>query len=71
MSKISPDSDEVERKPVSFIFNGRKLVTDGVIDRWHEAEHEYVTLLADDERIYFLRRDEDNHWEVKRVYSYY
>jgi hypothetical protein len=48
-----------------FTADGQKLAVDEVIDRWHEGKHEYVTLLTDDERIYFLRRGEGNRWEVK------
>lgn len=53
-----------------FTADGQRLVVDEVIDHWHEAEHEYLRLLVDDDRIYFLRRAEDSYWEVERVYSY-
>jgi hypothetical protein len=50
--------------------DGQKLVVDEVIDHWQEAECEYLRLLAEDERIYFLRREQGNQWEVERFYSY-
>jgi hypothetical protein len=70
VNKICPDSCEADGKPRSFTLNGRKLMVDEVIDYWLEAECEYLRLLADDERIYFLRRGEGNDWEVKKVYGY-
>lgn len=49
-----------------FTLDGRQLEVDELIDHWNENGHKYVTLLATDERIYFLRRVDKNHWEVKK-----
>jgi hypothetical protein len=70
MLKIYPDTYEAGGKLRSFTLDGRRLVVDEVIEHWHEADCEYLKLLADDERIYFLRHGKGNHWEVERVYSY-
>lgn len=53
-----------------FTLDGRNITVDKVIDHWHEDGGEHITLLSEDERIYLLRRGEDNRWEVKRVYLY-
>ncbi len=58
MFEIYPDTHEGDGKPGSFKLNGRKLVVNEVIDHWHEAQYEYLMLLADDGRIYFLMRRE-------------
>jgi hypothetical protein len=68
--KVYPDTNQTGEKIRSFTFNGRRIVVDEVIDCWHEAEYQYLKLLADDERIYLLRHRESNRWEVKKVYSY-
>jgi hypothetical protein len=46
------------------------ILVNEVFDQWYEAGHEYLRVLADDERIYFLRRKKGHQWEVERVYSY-
>jgi hypothetical protein len=68
MSKMCSDTREADGIPKSFSLDGQKITVNRVIDRWHEGEYEYLTLLADNERIYLLRRKEGTHWEVQRVY---
>lgn len=54
----------------SFTLNGKRLVVEEVIDYWQGPRHEYLKLLAEDERIYLLKRIEGNRWEVEKIYSY-
>lgn len=54
----------------SFTLDGKKLIVEEVIDYWQGPKYQYVRLLAEDERIYLLRRAEGNEWEIERVYSY-
>ncbi len=54
----------------SFTLHGKRLVVEEVIDYWQGPRHEYLKLLAEDERIYLLRRIEGSRWEVEKIYSY-
>lgn len=68
-AKTYPEN-KADEKPTGFVFNGRKVLIDEIIDYWYDEHHEYLRLLADDERIYFLRREVGNYWEVERIYGY-
>lgn len=67
--KIYPNTYEARGKLRSFTLDGRRIVVDEVIDHWDDGEYEYLQLVADDERIYFLKRGKGNHWEVQRIFS--
>jgi hypothetical protein len=66
--KIYPNTYEAKGKLRSFTSDGRRIVINEVIDRWDDEECEYLQLLADDARIYFLRHGKGNHWEVQTVF---
>lgn len=68
--KICPNRYQMGGKLKSFTLDGRRVVVGEVIDRWNDGQYEYLRLLADDERIYFLKHEEGNHWEVEKVCSY-
>jgi hypothetical protein len=67
--KIYSNTYEARGKPRNFTVDGREILVDEVIDRWDDGECEYLQLLADDERIYFLRHGKGNHWEVQTIFS--
>ncbi len=59
---------KAEERPVSFRVGEEKLVVDRVIDRWAGEDHDYFKLLADDRRVYILRRDRtEDRWTLERV----
>jgi hypothetical protein len=62
--------DSSDELMATFILNGRKIMVEEVFEYWEEPPDNYVRLLADDERIYVLRRTEGDDWKVHRIYSY-
>jgi hypothetical protein len=68
--KIYPDTHEAGGKPKSITLEDQEVRVNRVVDHWHEAEYEYLKLLADDGRIYAIRRKEDSDWELEAVYPY-
>ncbi len=70
MLKMYPDSYRADGELRAFRLGGQRLVVDEVIDQWYDERHQYLTLLADDERIYLLKHDEGDYWEVERIYGY-
>jgi hypothetical protein len=70
MLKIYPDSYRADGELRTFRLDGQRLVVDEVIDHWYDGKYQYLTLLADDERIYLLKHDGGDYWQVERIYGY-
>lgn len=68
--KIHPDTYEAGGRPEGFNLDGQKFVVKEVIDHWYEAGYEYLQLLADDERMYLIKRREGGSWELKGIFPY-
>jgi hypothetical protein len=40
------------------------------MERWQEAGHEYIKSLANDDRIYLIKRGEEGSWSLERTYPF-
>jgi len=61
---------KAEERPVSFQVGDEKRVVENVIDRWAGEDHDYFKVLADDRKVYILRRDRaEDLWTLERVFD--
>lgn len=59
---------KADERPVKFLSGEEERVVESVIDRWAGEDHDYFKVLADDRRVYILRRDRDEDvWTLERV----
>ncbi len=59
---------KADERPVSFCVGGEKRMVERVIDRWTGEDHDYFKLLADDRRVYIIRRDRtEDAWTLERI----
>lgn len=60
-----------DERPVSFIFDDRKLMVDRIAEQWRSPDAEYFKVLADDGKIYLLKHDiEKDDWTLEKVFGH-
>lgn len=47
---------KADERPLAFVLGSRRLEVRDIADRWYGVEHDYFKVVADDGRIYLLRR---------------
>ena len=50
---------KANERPFSFVLGGQRLDVKTIIDRWYGQEHDYFKVLADDARVYLIKRHRD------------
>jgi hypothetical protein len=53
---------------VNFTLRGRKLVVEEIIDRWYGPHNSFFKVLADDNKVYLIKYDQDdNLWTLEKI----
>jgi len=47
---------KANERPLYFVLEQKKLGVVGVVDRWYGVEHDYFKVLAEDGKVYLIRR---------------
>ena len=47
---------KANERPLHFVVDQRRVEVKDIIDRWYGVEHDYYKVLADDGKVYLLRR---------------
>ncbi|MBJ6727233.1 hypothetical protein [Geomesophilobacter sediminis] len=56
---------KADERPTSFVFAGRDLEIEAIVDRWYDVDGNYFKVRADDGMLYLLRHDlEVDGWEL-------
>jgi hypothetical protein len=55
-------------RPASFTLRERRLTVEKIIDRWYGMDHSYFKVLANDQRVYLIKYDQDaDVWTLERI----
>jgi len=55
-------------RPINFTVRGRNLLVEEIIDRWYGVNHSYFKILANDQKIYLIRYDQDEDlWTLEKI----
>ena len=46
---------KANERPLSFVYQERRIEVEAVIDRWYGVEHDYFKIRANDEKVYLLK----------------
>ncbi len=59
---------KASERPINFTFRGQKLLVEEILDRWYGVNHSYFKILANDQRVYIIRYDEDEDlWTLEKI----
>ncbi len=59
---------KVNERPIDFTVRGRKLIVEEIVDRWYGVDHSYFKILANDQKIYLIRYDQDEDlWTLEKI----
>jgi hypothetical protein len=59
---------KVNERPIDFTLRGRKLIVEEIVDRWYGVDHSYFKILANDQKIYLIRYDQDEDlWTLEKI----
>jgi len=59
---------KANERPINFTVRGRNLLVEEIIDRWYGVNHSYFKILADDQKIYLIRYDQDEDlWTLEKI----
>jgi len=59
---------KADERPIDFTVRGRKLMVEEIIDRWYGVNHSYFKVLANDQKIYLIRYDQDEgQWTLEKI----
>ena len=58
----------MNERPIDFTLRGRKLIVEEIVDRWYGVDHSYFKILANDQKIYLIRYDQDEDlWTLEKI----
>lgn len=59
---------KANERPIDFTVRGRKLMVEQIMDRWYGVDHSYFKVLANDQKIYLIRYDQDEDlWTLEKI----
>jgi hypothetical protein len=59
---------KTDERPINFTVRGRRLMVEEIIDRWYGINHSYFKILANDQKIYFIKYDQDEDlWTLEKI----
>jgi len=59
---------KANERPIDFTVRGRKLMVEEIMDRWYGVDHSYFKVLANDQKIYLIRYDQDEDlWTPEKI----
>ena len=59
---------KANERPIDFTVRGRKLMVEEIMDRWYGVDHTYFKVLANDQKIYLIRYDQDEDlWTLEKI----
>jgi hypothetical protein len=59
---------KANERPTNFTVRGRKLLVEEIIDRWYGVNHSYFKILANDQKIYLIKYDQDEDlWTLEKI----
>ncbi len=59
---------KANERPADLTVRGRKLMVEKIIDRWYGVNHSYFKILANDQKIYLIRYDQDEDlWTLEKI----
>ena len=58
-----------DERPVSFIFDDRKIIVEKIIDQWRSPDGDYFKVLAHDGKGYLLVHNKDDAWVLEKVFE--
>jgi len=59
---------KANERPINFAVRGRNLLVEEIIDRWYGVNHSYFKILANDQKIYLIRYDQDEDlWTLEKI----
>ena len=59
---------KTNERPINFTVRGRNLLVEEIIDRWYGVNHSYFKILANDQKIYLIRYDQDEDlWTLEKI----
>lgn len=59
---------KANERPIDFTVRGRKLMVEEIMDRWYGVDHSYFKVLANDQKIYLIRYDQDEDlWTLEKI----
>ncbi len=59
---------KANERPINFTVRGRKLIVEQILDRWYGVSTSYFKILADDQKIYLIKYDQDEDlWTLEKI----
>ena len=59
---------KANERPIDFTVRGRKLIVEEITDRWYGINHSYFKILANDQKIYLIRHNQDEDlWTLEKI----
>jgi len=59
---------KANERPINFTVRGRKLIVEEIMDRWYGLNHSYFKILANDQKIYLIKYDQDEDlWTLEKI----
>jgi len=59
---------KANERPIDITVRGRKLMVEKIVDRWYGVDHSYFKILANDQKIYLIRYDQDEDlWTLEKI----
>jgi len=59
---------KVNEYPISFNIRGKNLTVEEIIDRWYGIDHSYFKILANDQKVYIIKYDQDTDlWTLEKI----
>ena len=59
---------KANERPINFTVRGRRLMVEEIIDRWYGINHSYFKILANDQKTYFIKYDQDEDlWTLEKI----
>lgn len=59
---------KANERPINFTVRGRKLIVEQILDRWYGLTSSYFKILADDQKIYLIKYDQDEDlWTLEKI----
>jgi len=59
---------KANERPTRLSFRGRRLTVLELLDQWYGINHRYFKVLADDNKVYLIRYDQDNDlWTLEKI----
>ncbi len=59
---------KAHERPIYFTLRGRRLTIEKIIDRWYGIDHSYFKILANDQKVYLIKYDQDaDVWTLEKI----